>query len=308
MVAVVIELMILVSGVLPHDSGKTTVAKYIIKELISRGFRVAASKPIAGHSAWHQLYSLLRSIELGVLVGADALELHRVCGVPRRLEVLNPLDTLQVPLDIEHFKSPKTYINCMSRFEETVGVARISKCLSDSEAESTYYIVKSNVIRTPGRVVDLIDRLLNSVSRNSKVLSVETGENLISILRKRGIELCDECLKMLLSRYEIVVVESFNDAAAPTRFSSMADIVFIVSPGKVMVVDGKRFSKAFNLVLNVELNLHPWGAWVTTSQILPLLRPMGIVDVEPIYGEKDKTEFASKLVDYVVKLHERTTM
>ncbi len=293
--------MVLVSGVLPHDSGKTTVAKYLIKELISRGFRVAASKPIAGHSAWHQLFSLLRSIELGILVGADALELHRVCRAPKRLEVLNPLDTLQVPLDIEYFKSPKTYINCMSRFEETVGVARISKCLSEDEVESTYYIVKSNVIRTPERVIDLISKLLESVSRNSKVVSVETSNDLISILREEGIELCDECLKMLLSKYEVVVVESFNDAAAPTHFSSMADIVFIVSPGKVMVVDGRRFSKAFNFVLNVELNLHPWGVWVTTSQVLPLLRPVGVVDVEPIYGEKDKAEFASRLVDYIVR-------
>ena len=298
-------MQVLVAGLLPHDAGKTTVAKYVLRGLRDLGLDIAASKPIAGHSAWYQLHSLLKSIELGILVGNDALELHSVCQCPKAIEVLNPIDTLQVPLDVVHFTSPKIYMETLDTLASIMGIARVSTCIDENTAELKYYIVRENLSRITRSLINVLNTLIERISKRAKsVMVVERGRDLISILGTEGVAACDKCLEILLRNHELLVIESFNDAAAPTHLSSKADIAFVVTPGKVMVLPGDKYYKAFKLLLDMETGMHPWSAWVTTSQILALVRPIMLVDVEPITAMKEDyriPKFAEQLVDYVVK-------
>jgi len=299
-------MQVLVAGLLPHDSGKTTVAKYVLKGLKNIGLDVAAAKPIAGHSAWYQLHSLLKSIELGVLVGNDALELHRVCQKPKAIEVLNPIDTLQIPLDVVHFTSPKMYIETLDILPNIMGVARVSTCIDESTVESRYYVVEDNLSKITPSMLNVLNILLERVSRKAKLIStVRKGKDLILILSTEGVSACDKCLDILLKNHELVIVESFNDAAAPTYLSSKADIVLIATPGKVMILPGDKYYRAFNLLLDMEAGMHPWSAWVTTSQILTLVKPITLIDIEPITPDmierQEIPKFAEQLANYIVK-------
>ncbi|WP_231845533.1 hypothetical protein [Pyrococcus abyssi] len=53
---------VLIVGVLPYDSGKTTLAIKLVREAIEEGFDVGVSKPVGGFNGWY----LRVSIELNL--------------------------------------------------------------------------------------------------------------------------------------------------------------------------------------------------------------------------------------------------
>ncbi|MCD6301590.1 MAG: ATPase, partial [Staphylothermus sp.] len=86
-----------------------------------------------------------------------------------------------------------------------------------------------------------------------------------------------------LKEFNPLIIESFNDAAAPTYGSLMVNTVFIVSPGKVLIYSGDRYRKA------VEVYSYKGDPWsITTSNILDLLgSPMKAYDI-PLKIQSDK--------------------
>ena len=195
-----------------------------------------------------------------------------------------------------YLESTNTLVNIM-------GIARVSTCINEESARSIYYIVKNNLMKVPPSLINMLNKLIKRISSGSNNLVVlNEGSELISVLGKIGVRICDECLELLSRNHEVIVIESFNDAAAPTYLASKSDFIFITLPGKVMVMPSDKYFKAFNLLLGVEVDIHPWSAWVTTSQILSLVRPIRYIDVEPLPPHYDKLpKFAEQLADYVVK-------
>ena len=51
---------VLIAGMIPHDSGKTTIGLKLIEILKEKGVRTGISKPISGFNGWYQ-YEYLKS-------------------------------------------------------------------------------------------------------------------------------------------------------------------------------------------------------------------------------------------------------
>ncbi|MEM3329753.1 MAG: ATPase, partial [Saccharolobus sp.] len=64
---------------------------------------------------------------------------------------------------------------------------------------------------------------------------------------------------------ENVIIESYNDSASPTYYSSNVDYVFITSPAKVFLVKGEEFKKALSL-----FSIPPWN--IKTSSLIKYLK------------------------------------
>jgi len=58
----------LIVGLLPYDSGKTTFARSLVKELVESGVDVGILKPISGISGWYQYDYIVKSIEMDFLL------------------------------------------------------------------------------------------------------------------------------------------------------------------------------------------------------------------------------------------------
>ncbi|HDI02231.1 MAG TPA: ATPase, partial [Ignisphaera sp.] len=96
--------VVLIIGLLVHDSGKTWFSISLARYALEKGYRVAIYKPVAGHSAWFQYHTLARSRELGVLVGQDvSLYLEHLGISVNDIAIVNPIDILIAPISVEEY-------------------------------------------------------------------------------------------------------------------------------------------------------------------------------------------------------------
>lgn len=72
------------------------------------------------------------------------------------------------------------------------------------------------------------------------------------------------------------MIESYNNAAAPTAGSVDSDVVVAVAPGKAAVFSGNDYRKAIIALSDLK---EPWK--VTTEDVLPLLHPEKTIELKP---------------------------
>ncbi len=223
---------VLITGFLPYDSGKTTLAKSLIEEAYERGIDVGFSKPISGINGWYQYEYVVKSIEVGLLIGEDLFKLHTAAKSLDPIEYEGPVVTLLLPPDPEKVGWEVGVYTSVS-LPNQISVIRIS----DLEKTKHYY-VPSNVERTVESLKSQIERFLNIV--NAEPIEAEESEELL--LNSRNI--ADRCLNYLKKKHEFFVIESYNNAAAPTANSLEVDVVAVVAPGKVAVFSGNDYRRA----------------------------------------------------------------
>jgi len=230
---------VLVNGLLTYDSGKTYVAIALAKALVERGFKVSAFKPLAGHSAWYQFNTVLCSLKYGVLVGEDVLKYKDLLGLGSDIELVNPVDFLLAPLDPNCFEKVEDYLNALCNQFEQLIMARISDCRSGA---TMYYVVEDNASRAVPGLRPWVKRLVEKF----KPKPVSAERFFADILAQRDIiGSLDYAFNALKSRAEVLVVESFNDAAVPFMdFLSDIDVVLTVTPGYLFKLDPEGFKKA----------------------------------------------------------------
>ena len=225
--------VVLVTGLLPYDSGKTWFSLALVKELRALGVKAGYAKPVAGHNAWHQFATVLRSIEKNMLVGEDVSRYEEMFGDD--LRIVNPVDLLLVPHDPAAYSSFDEYY---SRVEEQIGhvvLARFSKC---TEKTDKHYQVKDSLPRVLPSMRVWIEKLAQRLGAEE----IDTN-TLLEMLKSREVEEeLMKCLDILRSRYEIVVVESFNNAAVPfAGILKVVDLPIMVMPGYVVLLDTESF-------------------------------------------------------------------
>jgi predicted P-loop ATPase/GTPase len=91
--------LILVNGLYPYNSGKTTVGRALAAEMASRGMEPRIFKAQSAHNFWDHLPHSLRCEALGKLVSRDALLLAEAAGDPSPPELANPHHQLLSPID-----------------------------------------------------------------------------------------------------------------------------------------------------------------------------------------------------------------
>jgi len=229
---------VLVNGLLTYDSGKTYVATALAKALIERGLKVSVFKPLAGHSAWYQFNTLLHSLEHGVLVGEDVLKYKELLNLSLDFELVNPVDLLLAPLDPNYFKKVGDYLEALCNQFEQLIMARISDCRNRT---TRYYVIEGNASRVVPGLRPWVERLIGRF----KPEPITAKRFFADILNSRdAIESLDYAFNTLKLRADVLVVESFNDAAVPLmNLLNDVDVVLTVTPGYLFRLDPEDFKK-----------------------------------------------------------------
>ncbi len=290
-------------GLVPHESGKTTVAKALVGELVTRGYRVGVAKPVAGHNIWYQRLSVRNSYEHGILVGEDAVELKRASRSEDPLESINPLDIAIAPQDPEpYLKSLRSYHEALSSTPLSAVMIRVSSCVG-SNTYTSHYIVWKRVEKAPRSVRDLVLSIASKIRPKPVPIDPEALENILM----EGYANTELCYKYISGKHQTLVLESFNDAASPITDPGNMDLVLAVSPGKLLIYNGDVYRRALSILLGVESSIHRrW--WPSTSEVLRLISPADSMDIPYLDDIGGFASFSESLVDRIDSLVGRGTL
>ncbi len=255
---------LLVVGILPHDSGKTTLATSLIEEAVERGIDVGVSKPVSGFNGWYQYEYLAKSIEHHVLIGEDAHKLHKSAKSSEPIEIESPLTVLLIPPDPEKVGWRSSTYTAIT-YQHQVAIVRVS-----SIANTKHYYIPENIRRLTRPLRKEVEKLISVV--NPESLNIRDVDKLLVKSRKKA----DECLNYIKRNHELTVIESYNNFAAPTAGSLDSDIVIAVAPSKAAIFKGEDYKKAVTVLSSLK---EPWK--IVTEDILPLLHPEKIMEFGP---------------------------
>ncbi len=241
---------VLVNGLIPHDSGKTTMAISLIKALKEMGFDVGFSKPISGINGWYQYHCIEESIKLGFLVGEDLLKLHEACQSDNSLIIEGAVVSVVFPPDPERIG----WRTDIYSFHVPTMMRIVEK----------HYIFMDQLSILPSTLKTVIDKLI-------KILKPKKAYNFEKLF-EMSVYLADNCLKMI--DHDFIVIESYSNVSSPTLESMNVDYVLSVAPGKVALVNGNDFRRALEVIPS-----QPWN--VTTESVLEILKPMKTFEIPP---------------------------
>lgn len=253
---------ILVNGVLPYDSGKTTFALSLIRAFKEVNAQIFPLKPVAGHNAWYSFGTILRSLDLKTLAGNDSIRYYDETGY--NINLINPFAVLFAPIDIEAINYDMTLYNELMN----KGYPVILRLTIDCNSGTT----KSFILN----VLDLVPQgLRDYIIDLSKELSAEKiSLNKLKELIDDSPYIVDNCIKELFKQHENVIIESYNDAVSPSYMTTDVDYVFTVSPGKAILYSGEEFKKGLALI-----QLPPW--LIRTSTLIKYIKPLKTFIVYP---------------------------
>jgi len=260
-------MLILIVGLLKFDSGKTSLTASLVKEARSRGVDAVAVKPVGAHNAWNQYDTVLKSFEMRVLVGSDAYRLWKASDQVEPIEVLSPFDILIVPPDSEKTGFDR-YLDIVENLFSQAALARLTK-IEEHSFKSKHYVIKDTLRETTRP----LHRILTRLSRFLQAEEIEI-EDLLQISYSSGMEI-DKVLEYLLEKHELVIVESFNDAACPTSICLNADRVILVTPGRAYVYSGVEYKKVLESFSEIK------GLNITTPEVVRLLKPILTTNLTP---------------------------
>ena len=255
---------VLVTGLLPYDSGKTTFAKSLLEEARGSGIDTGFCKPISGINGWYQYEFVVKSIERGLLIGEDMSILHAAAESSDPIEHEGPVVSLLLPPDPEK-AGWSADVYSFAGLQNQISVIRVS----DPE-KTEHYCVMSNVERTVQSLKKYVKKFLSRV--RAEPVESERVEELL--LNSRNC--ADRCLEYLRGNHEFFVIESYNNAAAPTVKSLDVDVVAVVAPGKAAIFSGNDYKRAILALSSVK---EPWR--IVTEEVMFLLKPLAVIDVEP---------------------------
>ncbi|MEM1982795.1 MAG: hypothetical protein QXZ10_01805 [Sulfolobales archaeon] len=267
--------VVLINGLFVHDSGKTWFSVSLAKNFINRGYNINIYKPVAGHSAWTQYFTVTRSKELKLLVGADVLTYLDLGLISNKeLPNTNPVDLLTSPVDIAKYLNANMFnkylTDAFDQFKQIV-LARITSC---EDGIVKHFIVRNNLNHT-------VSSLVNDLMELSNIMKAEDVniDELIKILKSPWIESnLDLCLKKKCYGKDVVIVESFNDAFTPYySLLDYVDIVISIGQGRAMLFDD--LSDIKELIKERITTLGDEG--LKSLNLVNKLTPSSIIEIPP---------------------------
>ena len=266
---------LLIFGLLPQDSGKTTVASAICRGLQKAGVAVAPFKPRAGHNLWYQYDAYLRCRSEGRLYCEDIIKLRDAsrCSLP--YELLNPIDALFTPLKAENLLQEgmgrELYL-----LEENIYTHLIVERYTMWNGGMRHIIVLNRGLSSHRLLVD--EDYLNSLKADAEevveIESVEEWGEIHGRLSKRAIS---TCMVEASKGCEALIVEGYNDAASPTP-EIKYDAIIGVSPGSAAFYDPDDYLE----MLSAYRGLGKEPMELKAEDVVPLLKPDGFVDIPPL--------------------------
>jgi predicted P-loop ATPase/GTPase len=225
--------VIVVSGFIPQDSGKTWFTLGLTGALRDLGSSFAVYKPVAAHNLWFSPRTLVKSFELRVLVGNDVLAYYER-GVVSNIAKSNPVALALAPRSLYSSSSVAEYLESYEDFTKTLVLARITDC---AESTTRHLVIRENLEKTPPRMRSVVEELAKTLSS-----AESTANEVLDYLRSEELtENLEKCLEEISRGVDVVVVESFNDAVVPyTSLLSRVDGLIIVAPGHVLLYTSRE--------------------------------------------------------------------
>jgi len=229
--------LIFICGALPESSGKTTIAKALISELVRKGFLALPFKPLSSHSFWWRYETYLACLERRSLFSYDVFELAKEFKVEQPIEVLNPIDNLTSPLalsvsnleGLEEYPHIKLFDNlAVSRFTYVDDDVKHVYCYRDFE--QTRQLLE--------KVVDKAERLVE----------VKSVQDFLKLQRRFYLKSIETCFKQVEKDADYVVVEGYSDLVYPWRKVEDSKLILVAAPGYLLAYETSKFFKAIKQV------------------------------------------------------------
>lgn len=220
--------LVLISGLIPYDAGKTWFTIGSALAARSVGLRTGVFKPVAAHSIWYSPVTLKKSLELGLLVGNDILAYYRR-GLVGEVAISNPIAMATAPPDLTSYSDVESYMRDLEELTSTAILSRFTDCNSNVVK---HYVHPENLNRVAPRMRDIIER----IHRGLRAEAIPFREALKYLTSLRVEEDLNACLDRISRGSDVVFIESFNDAIAPyTGLLRRVDIIAITTPGRVLI-------------------------------------------------------------------------
>jgi len=267
------RMLILISGLLPYDAGKTSVTLALAKSLKKRGIEPVVLKPVSAHNAWYQHHTLTHSKRLGILIGEDVYRYFQE-GLIRDIDTQNPVDILTAPPDIFNFSSLTHYFWSLETVISQAVLVRLSL------PYRRYFLLEKNLDLIHPKIKDEIMGFLEQVNEytavnrewiEKKLAGKEMGNYLFSLVDR------------LKRENNLLLVESFNDALFPViSISRLVDLIIIVAPGRGLIYRRAKIMKYLDSSMSLG---------VRARSLVELFKPDSYFIINPVdsgYPEIDE--------------------
>ncbi len=283
---------ILVTGLLPHDSGKTWASAIFLHALRSNNINAAYVKPIGATELWRDYKYYMESLKRGVIVSGDALKIASIAkDLGNIIEIVNPAGFYTIPLDPQNYRwKVRDYLDDSQIVSNVIFIGRLTNC-KYSKPESVHILVKDNLLNTTPVLRQFIRQTLEHIRPQPVVIS--RGE-LVPILVDEAPVAADTCIDFLEKKYEALVIESYNNVSTPTMGSLNATIVAVVAPGRINLYRGEDYRRAINF-------FSPWRKTgsLLVGDIVKLIKPIHSIETLPVKDPLSLDESHKELIDKV---------
>jgi len=280
---------ILVNGLLTYDSGKTWFTISLFKTLAKNGVKAVPYKPVAAHNFWFSARTIKYSIKMKKLVGNDAYMYFRKTTEPP--ELLNPIALAIAPLDpVNYVSNIEKYLDDASSFLPQLVLGRISHY---TRGETIHFVIQENVERTvrdAQEVVKILKKKLGAVEKSLR----EVGELLVS---QRIDDVTSQVLNTLLEKYDIVLLESFNDAVIPSiGLAEHVDLIITVAPGRAFIYDRTATKNILQYLIQRVVD----PSHLVTPRFFSIFKPKEILNT-PLMFKPGSHNMLKPVVDFILR-------
>lgn len=277
--------LVVISGLLPFNSGKTFFTLALAEYLRKSGYSVGVVKPVAAHSFWEQYEYFVESRGLGVLVGEDVVKYVRA-GLIQDIDLQNPVDVMTAPHDLMKHPSLDSYLTSLTSLIDQAVLVRVS-----SLKQRNYYLVRENLERVGDHLANEIRGFASGLGRVDEVDRSWLYNKLVS---KEIDSLIVESVSSVMSRHDVTLCESFSNALLPALgLRTLAKHVIVVTPSKALAYGPGKVTTYLNALNRLRSE---------TSFLVMLFKPDTVLSIKPStkYGEIIEAEEAEKLKNLIL--------
>jgi len=271
---------ILISGVNPFRSGKTTFAIQLGHFLQEQGINPEYFKPISGHNYWFHHDHSKHCIDQGELFSYDARRVRDELGSSFPVTVTNPVHRMFAPAIIDKPGNLPVTSLALAGWDSVLVLQRFTK--KDNGKLQSSAVTSTKLIENGATVMET--DTMETLTRNCEVVPVDSLKQ-VRQFEQRNFEDCvQSCFEAIESEADAVIIESFNNSIWPWEQLKKVDHVFVVGPAQAFEYNPDKFSKAAFLMKRGNEPLRE----VTMNRIDDLLSPVERIELLPGKGANNE--------------------
>ncbi len=273
---------------LPFDSGKTTVARQIVRTLHDKGHAVEYFKPVSGHNYWYRFEHTEECLRRRMLLSYDVVRIEPLLNDTVHPFVRNPAHSLYVPARLDTYARPRFSTFGLAGWESHIVMERLSHSSSNGDIDSEMLIADSLI--DSGTVI-ISREEAECLSTSTRRVHVSTIEALQRFESEHLDRYVSSCFELLERTAEVLVIESFSDSVWPWRGLDRIDRVFAVGPAHLFEYPSDKFVRAIELYDRPDAEIRN----ITYQSIAEVVHPIRRLILRPMNGLSEQ-EIAQLLV------------